>query len=163
MTAPWGPPASVGPRSLDTSDRITAGSCSTSDTYVPFINRNHSCVEHGSEKRPNQRRVNTYHDQSAGFSSTYTKRGTVQRRPARHHLHLNLNTTQSKTQHKGTCRQNRSSRTDRETDVRSPREGGWGKKGWEVGVSRGKLLHAEWINNKALLYTTENYTVNILW
>ena len=28
---------------------------------------------------------------------------------------------------------------------------------WEVGVSRCKILYIEWINNKALLYTTENY------
>ena len=28
---------------------------------------------------------------------------------------------------------------------------------WEVGVSRCKLLYREWINNKVLLYSTENY------
>ena len=28
---------------------------------------------------------------------------------------------------------------------------------WEFGVSRCKLLHIEWINNKALLYSTGNY------
>ena len=28
---------------------------------------------------------------------------------------------------------------------------------WEVGVSRCKLLCIEWINNKVLLYSTENY------
>ena len=28
---------------------------------------------------------------------------------------------------------------------------------WEVGVSRCKLLYTEWINNKVLLYGTENY------
>ena len=27
----------------------------------------------------------------------------------------------------------------------------------EVGVSRCKLLHIEWINNKVLLYSTGNY------
>ena len=27
---------------------------------------------------------------------------------------------------------------------------------WEFGVSRCKLLHIEWINNKALLYSTGN-------
>ena len=27
---------------------------------------------------------------------------------------------------------------------------------WEVGVSRCKLLHIEWINSKVLLYSTEN-------
>ena len=28
---------------------------------------------------------------------------------------------------------------------------------WEVGVSRCQLLYTEWINNKALLYSTRNY------
>ena len=28
---------------------------------------------------------------------------------------------------------------------------------WKVGVSRCKLLCIEWINNKVLLYSTENY------
>ena len=28
---------------------------------------------------------------------------------------------------------------------------------WEIGVSRCKLLYLEWINNKVLLYSTENY------
>ena len=28
---------------------------------------------------------------------------------------------------------------------------------WKAGVSRCKLLYIEWINNKALLYSTENY------
>ena len=28
---------------------------------------------------------------------------------------------------------------------------------WEFGVSRCKLLHLEWINNKVLLYSTGNY------
>ena len=28
---------------------------------------------------------------------------------------------------------------------------------WEVGVSRYKILYIEWINNKVLLYSTENY------
>ena len=28
---------------------------------------------------------------------------------------------------------------------------------WEVEVSRCKLLYIEWINNKVLLYSTENY------
>ena len=28
---------------------------------------------------------------------------------------------------------------------------------WEFGVSRYKLLHLEWRNNKVLLYSTENY------
>ena len=35
---------------------------------------------------------------------------------------------------------------------------GWGREGmdWEFGVSRCKLLYREWINNKVLLYSTEN-------
>ena len=36
-------------------------------------------------------------------------------------------------------------------------EGGGGGKNWECGISRCKLLHIEWINNKVLLYRTENY------
>ena len=28
---------------------------------------------------------------------------------------------------------------------------------WEFGISRCKLLYAEWINNKALLYSTGNH------
>ena len=34
---------------------------------------------------------------------------------------------------------------------------GWGGKEWEFGISRGKLLYREWINNKVLLYSTGNY------
>ena len=34
---------------------------------------------------------------------------------------------------------------------------GWGKNGWEVAVSRCKLLYIEWINNKVLLYSAGNY------
>ena len=36
-------------------------------------------------------------------------------------------------------------------------EGVGGGMEWEVGVSRCKLLYMEWINNKVLLYSTENY------
>ena len=28
---------------------------------------------------------------------------------------------------------------------------------WELGVSRWKLLHVEWVNKKVLLYSTGNY------
>ena len=35
-------------------------------------------------------------------------------------------------------------------------EVGRGGKEWEFGISRGKLLYMEWINNKVLLYSTEN-------
>ena len=37
------------------------------------------------------------------------------------------------------------------------RGGSWGRDEAEVGVSRCKLLHAEWINNEVLLHSTENY------
>ena len=33
----------------------------------------------------------------------------------------------------------------------------WEGMEWEVGVSRCNLLYMEWINNKVLLYSTENY------
>ena len=36
-------------------------------------------------------------------------------------------------------------------------EGVGGGMEWEVGVSRCELLYTEWINNKVLLYSTENY------
>ena len=36
-------------------------------------------------------------------------------------------------------------------------KGGGGRKDWEFGISRYKLLHIGWINNKVLLYSTENY------
>ena len=36
-------------------------------------------------------------------------------------------------------------------------EGVMGGMQWEVGVSRCKLLHLEWINSKFLLYSTEDY------
>ena len=36
-------------------------------------------------------------------------------------------------------------------------EGLGGRMGWEFVVSRYKLLYIEWINNKVLLYSTENY------
>ena len=35
--------------------------------------------------------------------------------------------------------------------------GGWGRDRVGSGVSRYRLLHIEWINNKVLLYSTENY------
>ena len=36
-------------------------------------------------------------------------------------------------------------------------EGGRGRKEWEFGISRCKLLYIEWINNKVLVYSTGNY------
>ena len=35
--------------------------------------------------------------------------------------------------------------------------GGGGGKDWEFGISRCKLLHLEWINNKVLMNSTGNY------
>ena len=43
-------------------------------------------------------------------------------------------------------------------------QGGWGGGGgmeWEFGISICKLIHAEWINNKVLLYSTGNYIYSI--
>ena len=37
------------------------------------------------------------------------------------------------------------------------REGVGGRMEWDIGVSRCKLLYIGWINNKVLLYSTENY------
>ena len=36
-------------------------------------------------------------------------------------------------------------------------EEGGGRMAWEFGISRCKLLHIRWINNKVLLYSTGNY------
>ena len=36
-------------------------------------------------------------------------------------------------------------------------EGSGGGKDWELGISRCKLWHIEWINHKVLLYSTVNY------
>ena len=36
-------------------------------------------------------------------------------------------------------------------------EEGRGGMDWEFGISKGKLLYIEWINNKVLLYSTWNY------
>ena len=36
-------------------------------------------------------------------------------------------------------------------------EGDGRGKEWKVGVSRCKFLYIEWMNNKVLLYSTENY------
>ena len=43
------------------------------------------------------------------------------------------------------------------TDMLAKGEGVRGGVEWEVRVSRYKLLYMEWINNKVLLYSTENY------
>ena len=33
---------------------------------------------------------------------------------------------------------------------------------WEFGVSRGKLLHLEWISNEILLYSTGKYIQSLV-
>lgn len=38
-----------------------------------------------------------------------------------------------------------------------PEEGAGGEMEWEVGISRCELSYTEWINNKVLMYSTENY------
>ena len=45
------------------------------------------------------------------------------------------------------------------TDLWLPRgkQGGEGGMDWEFGVSRGKVLYVDWINNKVLLHSTRNY------
>ena len=43
-------------------------------------------------------------------------------------------------------------------------EGIWGEMGWKVEVKSFELLYTEWINNKVLLYSTENIGYHsILW
>ena len=43
------------------------------------------------------------------------------------------------------------------TDLWLPREGGWGREGFEFVISRCKLSYIGWINNKILLYITGNH------
>ena len=38
------------------------------------------------------------------------------------------------------------------------KEGVGGEMEWEAGISRCELLYTEWIHNKVLMYSTENYT-----
>ena len=65
---------------------------------------------------------------------------------------------ESKIWHKRTYLQNRNGFTDVENRlVVAKGEGDGGGMEWEFGVSRRKLLHIEWINNKGLLYRTGNY------
>ena len=37
------------------------------------------------------------------------------------------------------------------------KEGVGGEMEWEAGISRCELLYTEWIHNKVLMYSTENY------
>ena len=70
-----------------------------------------------------------------------------------HHLYV-----ESKIWHKWTYLWNRKRLTYVEGRL-VVAKGEWGGGGmdWEFGVSRCKLLHIEWINNKVLLYSTGNY------
>ena len=47
--------------------------------------------------------------------------------------------------------------THREQTCRGQGGGPGGGKDWEFRISRCKLLHIGWINNKPLLYSTGNY------
>ena len=41
-------------------------------------------------------------------------------------------------------------------------QGGGSGMDWEFGLSRGKLLHLEWISNEVLLYSTGNYISSLV-
>ena len=41
-------------------------------------------------------------------------------------------------------------------------EGGGRGRDWELGVSRCKLLHLEWISNEVLLHSTGNYIQSLV-
>ena len=56
----------------------------------------------------------------------------------------------------GTKEPTHKTETESQTYLWLPRWGG-GEMDWEFGIRRSKLLHLEWINNKALLYSTGNY------
>ena len=65
---------------------------------------------------------------------------------------------ESKIWHKWTYLWNRNRLTDIENRlVVAKGERDEGGIDWEFGISRYKLLYIEWINNKVLLYSTENY------
>ena len=49
-----------------------------------------------------------------------------------------------------------------EKNIKKFRVSGWGREDWEFGVSRCKLLHIGWVNNKILLYSTGNYIQYLL-
>ena len=40
--------------------------------------------------------------------------------------------------------------------------GGRSEMDWEFGVSRGKLLHLEWVSNEFLVYSTGNYIQSLV-
>ena len=57
----------------------------------------------------------------------------------------------------GILKKKKLKRKKERTDLWLPRGRRGGGVDWEFGVSRCKLLHIEWINNKVLLYSTKNY------
>ena len=63
----------------------------------------------------------------------------------------------SKIWHKRTYLRNRNRLTDIENRLVFAKGGCRGGMDWEFVISRCKLLYIEWINNKVLLYSTENY------
>ena len=65
---------------------------------------------------------------------------------------------ESKTWHKWTTKKNKNRLTNIERiDLWLPRGMGWGRDALRVWISRCMLLHIEWINNKAWLYSTGKY------
>ena len=78
-----------------------------------------------------------------------------QKEKDKYHIHLYM---ESKIWHKLTYLWNRNRLTDIQNRlVVAKGDGGRGGKDWEFGISRGKLLYIQWINNKVLLYGTGNY------
>ena len=81
-----------------------------------------------------------------------------QKEKDKYHM-ISLIYVESKIWYKWTYLWNRNRITDIENRlVVANREGVGGGMEWEIGVSRCKPLYIEWINNKVLLYSTENYT-----
>ena len=60
---------------------------------------------------------------------------------------------ESKVQHKGTYLRNSHGYREQTCSC----QGGTGRKNWEFGISRCRLLYTGWINNEVLLYSTWNY------
>ena len=69
----------------------------------------------------------------------------------RHHLRVD-----PKCGANGLSMKQKDSQTERADSVVSSRQEGWGGMHWEFGVSRCKPLYIEWLNNKVMLYSTEN-------
>ena len=71
------------------------------------------------------------------------------------YLMISLICMASKIWHKWTYLWNRQTHRHREQTC-GCQGGGRAGEGWEFGISRYKLLHIKWINNKVLLYSTGN-------